>query len=131
VRIILSNLKEEDPKTYLIISIAFIMMLLVAVGFLLYLTAITKYEGFHIGFAIAGGILIFLIMIWLIGIMKDVSKLKTAVDWEERRKKIAENKKLEIVLEKMKSKESLDPDELQLVKDLEADILQQKQGEQS
>jgi hypothetical protein len=129
--LILNNLRDEDPKTYIIVSIVFVILIMGGVGCMLYLTAMTKYEGYHIIFAIAGGVLLFLGMLWLINIIKSVSSLKTDADWLKRRIKLTENAKLEIILEKMKKEEPLDPSELKLIKNLEADILEPKQGEPS
>lgn len=121
---ILNNLKEDDPKTYIIVSIVFVILIMGGVGCMLYLTAMTKYEGYHIIFAISGGVLLFLGMLWLISIIGKVSGIKTDVDWAKHKIKIAENTKLEIILEKIKRKEPLEAEELKLVKDLESDIIQ-------
>ena len=125
---IFNDLKENDPKTHIIISIAFVIVISFAAGFMVYLTAITKYEGYHIYYAIAGGFLLFLNILWLVNIMKNVSGLKTDIDWLKRRIKLAENAKLEIILEKMKKEEPLDSDEFQLIKDIESEVLE-KEGE--
>lgn len=128
----LDDLKENDPKTYIIISIVFVIVIIGGIGCMLYLTAMTKYEGYHIAFAIAGGVGIFFAVMWLISIIGKVSGLKTDIDWIKRRMKITENTKLEIILEKMKGKEPLEAEEFKLIKELENDILnQQKQGETS
>lgn len=131
----LNDLKENEPKTYIIISLALIMVVFVVIGFSVYLTAITRYLelGLHIISAAVGIIFCCLGVLMIINIMGKVSKLRTKLDWEEERKEgqaklkfQLETRKMEVLLEKLKVGEVLTLAEHKQLEDLETLELETK-----
>lgn len=134
------DLKKSEPKTYIIISLAFIMVVIVVIGLALYLTAITRYLelGVHIISAIVGIIFCFLGILMVINIMGHVSKLRTKMDIEEQEKRAEaklkwqlQNKRMEIILEKLKRGENLTLAEGKELGEIEEIELGNKQGDSS
>lgn len=134
-----NDLKKNEPKTYIIISLAFVMVVIVIIGLTLYLTAITRYLelGVHIVSAIVGIVFCLLGILMVINIMGKVSKLKTKLDWEEERKEgqaklkfQLETRKMEVLLEKLKQGEVLTLAEHKQLEDLETLEVENK-GDQS
>jgi uncharacterized membrane protein len=129
---------KDDPKTYIILILALMLGILGLEVGALYITAITKHEeeGWHIISALVGGFFLVVLFFLIVDVIVHVSKLKTKHDWKEEREEAIEKERykmetarIEVMLEKLKGHEELEPAELEHLKRIED--IELNQGEPS